>query len=123
MITKGAQSPRGMEGSALDKAPSIASSTHGDVPHAHLRDQALRGALLERADLWKAAAERARRLMSGRAQDITDATRMVDDYRLLAHDLARARRLMPNSRAREFLEAAYAQAHTTLHKPVAHLGY
>jgi uncharacterized membrane protein SpoIIM required for sporulation len=30
---------------------------------------------------------------------------------------------MPNSRAREFLEAAYAQAHTTLHKPVAHLGY
>src|SRR5882724_10582620 len=46
-----------------------------------LRDQALRGALMERADLWKAAAARARRLMSGRAKDVTDATRMVDDYR------------------------------------------
>ncbi len=35
--------------------------THGGrrPPHADLRDQALRGALLERADLWKAAAERA----------------------------------------------------------------
>jgi uncharacterized membrane protein SpoIIM required for sporulation len=90
---------------------------------ATLRDQALRGALLERSELWKAAAERARRLMTSRAKDIADATQMVDDYRLLAHDLARARRLMPNSRAREFLEAAYAQAHTTLHKPVAHVGY
>jgi uncharacterized membrane protein SpoIIM required for sporulation len=88
-----------------------------------LRDQALRDSLMERADLWKAAAERARRLMGGRAKDVGDATRMVEDYRLLAHDLARARRLMPDSRAREFLEAAYAQAHTTLHKPVAHWGY
>ena len=88
-----------------------------------LRDQALRGALLERAGLWQSAAERARRLMTGRATDVADATQMVDDYRLLAHDLARARRLMPNSRAREFLEAAYAQAHTTLHRPVAHIGY
>lgn len=91
--------------------------------HVDLRDRALRGALLERADLWEAAAERARRLMSGRAKDVADATRMVDDYRLLAHDLARARRLIPNSRAREFLEAAYAQAHTTLYKPATHIGY
>ena len=87
------------------------------------RNQALRDSLTQRADRWKAAAERARRLMGGRAKDVADATRMIEDYRLLAHDLARARRLMPDSRAREFLEAAYAQAHTTLHKPVAHWGY
>jgi hypothetical protein len=87
------------------------------------REQALRTALLERAGLWRAAAERARRLMSGRTTDAADAARMVDDYRMLAHDLARARRLMPESRAREFLEAAYAQAHATLHKPAAHPGY
>jgi uncharacterized membrane protein SpoIIM required for sporulation len=88
-----------------------------------LRDRALRAALLERSDLWKAAAERAQRLMNGRARDINDATHMVDDYRLLAHDLARARRLMPESRAREYLESAYAQVHAALHKPVAHPGY
>jgi uncharacterized membrane protein SpoIIM required for sporulation len=88
-----------------------------------LREEALRSALMERADLWRAAAERAKRLMSGRAVDVADATRMVDDYRLLAHDLARARRLMPDSRAREFLEAAYAQAHAALHKPAGHPGY
>jgi uncharacterized membrane protein SpoIIM required for sporulation len=88
-----------------------------------LREQALRAALMERAGLWKAAAEHAQRLTRGRAQDVADATRMVEDYRLLAHDLARARRLMPDSRAREFLEAAYAQAHAALHKPVAHPGY
>jgi uncharacterized membrane protein SpoIIM required for sporulation len=88
-----------------------------------LRDQALRAALMERAELWKLAAERAQRLMNGRAIDVADATRMVDDYRLLAHDLARARRLMPESRAREYLESTYAQVHAALHKPVAHPGY
>jgi uncharacterized membrane protein SpoIIM required for sporulation len=88
-----------------------------------IREQALRSTLMERADLWKAAAERARRLMNGRAESVEDATQAIDDYRLLAHDLARARRLMPESRAREFLEAAYAQAHATLHKPAAHPGY
>jgi uncharacterized membrane protein SpoIIM required for sporulation len=87
------------------------------------RDRAMRVALLQRSDSWKAAAQRARRLMSRRAEDVSDATRMVEDYRLLAHDLARARRFMPNSRAREFLEAAYAQAHATLHKTASHPGY
>jgi len=90
---------------------------------AELREHALRESLVQRAGLWKAAAERARRLLSRRTDDVTEATRVVDDYRLLAHDLARARRLMPGSRAREYLEAAYAQAHTTLYKPVAHPGY
>jgi uncharacterized membrane protein SpoIIM required for sporulation len=88
-----------------------------------LRDQALRASLIERAGLWKAAAERARRLMNGRTNDVADAAQMVDDYRMLAHDLARARRLMPDSRAREYLEAAYAQAHAVIHKPVSHPAY
>lgn len=88
-----------------------------------LRERALRTGLLQRADAWKSAADRARRLMNGRTENVADATRLVDDYRLLAHDLARARRLMPDSRARSFLEAAYAQAHGTLHKPVVHPGY
>jgi uncharacterized membrane protein SpoIIM required for sporulation len=34
---------------------------------------------------------------------------------MLAHDLARVRRLMPDSRTRDYLEAAYARAHATLH--------
>src|SRR6185369_3842412 len=110
-----ARSSHSSDAGSLTAAPPGAPSAHSALPDADLRDQALRGALLERAGLWTAAAERARRLMNGRATDIADATRMVEDYRLLAHDLARARRLMPNSRAREFLEAAYAQAHTTLH--------
>lgn len=88
-----------------------------------LRDRALRTSLLQRSDAWKAAANRARRLMHQRTEDVTDATRMIEEYRLLAHDLARARRLMPESRARNFLEAAYAQAHATLHKPASHPGY
>ncbi|HVY79792.1 MAG TPA: stage II sporulation protein M [Steroidobacteraceae bacterium] len=87
------------------------------------REQALRTALLQRADAWKAAAERARRLTTHRTGDVNDAAKLVDDYRLLAHDLARARRLMPESRARSFLESAYAQAHAALFKPASHPGY
>jgi len=88
-----------------------------------LREQALRATLLQRSALWKEAAERARRLMTGRTDDVSDAVRLVDDYRLLAHDLARARRLMPDSRVRSFLESAYAQAHATLYKQASHPGY
>ncbi|MBX5462885.1 MAG: stage II sporulation protein M [Steroidobacteraceae bacterium] len=88
-----------------------------------LREQALRATLLQRSDLWKAAADRARRLMTGRTDKVSDAVRLVDDYRLLAHDLARARRLMPDSRVRSFLENAYAQAHATLYKQASHPGY
>src|SRR5689334_2433011 len=87
------------------------------------RERALRLTLLHRADGWKAAAERARRLMTRRTDDVNDAAQLVDDYRLLAHDLARARRLMPESRARTFLESAYAEAHATLHKHASHPGY
>lgn len=48
---------------------------------------------------------------------------MADDYRLLAHDVARARLLMPETRTREYLESAYAQAHTALHRAAWHPGY
>ena len=89
----------------------------------NVRERALRTTLLQRSEMWKVAAERAKRLMSKRTEDVADVSRLVDDYRLLAHDLARARRLMPNSRARTFLEAAYAQAHATLHKEASHPGY
>ena len=65
--------------------------------------------------MWRAADERAGRLARGSTADGDDATRLSDDYRLLAHDLARARSLMPDSRTREYLEAAYARAHATLH--------
>jgi len=80
-----------------------------------LRERALAASLMKRASLWRDADARARRLARGRTDDAGDATRMADDYRLLAHDLARVRTLLPDSRAREYLEAAYARAHATLH--------
>lgn len=72
---------------------------------------------------WAAATQRARRLAESRAEDIGDAAQLADDYRLLARDLAEARRVMPGSPSHEYLEAAYAQAHATLHKPGWSLGY
>jgi uncharacterized membrane protein SpoIIM required for sporulation len=88
-----------------------------------LRDNALRASLLQRSGAWRAALERAKRLARRKSDDVADVTQLVDDYRVLAHDLARARRFMPNSRAREFLEGAYAQAHATLHRSASHPGY
>src|SRR6267143_4305706 len=86
------------------------------------REHALTVSLLQRADLWRQAQRRARRLARGRSDDAADATRLADDYRLLAHDLARVRLLMPDSRTREYLEAAYARAHATLHHGAWRLG-
>jgi uncharacterized membrane protein SpoIIM required for sporulation/uncharacterized RDD family membrane protein YckC len=84
--------------------------------------QASDGAGLERrAQAWQSAAVRARRLAGGRGTDLRDAMQLGEDYRLLAHDLARARRLIPDSSAREYLEAAYAQAHAALHHGAWHL--
>jgi uncharacterized membrane protein SpoIIM required for sporulation/uncharacterized RDD family membrane protein YckC len=84
------------------------------------RDRALAGALLRRSSLWPAAAARARRLATGRAHDTKDACGLVEDYRILARDLSIARRLIPDSRAREYLETAYAQVHATVHRPARH---
>jgi uncharacterized membrane protein SpoIIM required for sporulation len=78
----------------------------------------------EHALRWQAAAERARRLARGRALDEADANRMVEDYRLLAHDLARARarRAGAKTAAHEYLEGVYARTHATLHHGAWHVG-
>ena len=80
------------------------------------RVRALTAALLQRTGLWRDADLRARRYARGRTDDAADALRLADDYRLLAHDLARARALIPGTRTREFLEDAYGHAHATLHQ-------
>ena len=72
--------------------------------------QALTANLLGRMSLWREADARARRLNRGHIDAAADAVRLTQDYRLLAHDLARVRALMPESRVREYLEAAYARA-------------
>jgi uncharacterized membrane protein SpoIIM required for sporulation len=87
---------------------------------AAARDQALAAALLARASTRREADERAGRFARGRTDDAAEAVRVADDYRLLAHDLARARALMPSSRTREYLESAYARTHATLHHGAAH---
>jgi uncharacterized membrane protein SpoIIM required for sporulation/uncharacterized RDD family membrane protein YckC len=75
-----------------------------------------------RVTCWQPATERARRLARGRALDEADANRMIEDYRLLAHDLARERRAGAKTAAHEYLEAAYARAHATLHYSAWHPG-
>jgi len=87
------------------------------------REQALTSEFMRRADSWRQAIERIRRLSTKRTDDVEDALRVADDYRLLAHDLARARRLAPASRALEYLESAYAQTHASLRKTASHPGY
>ncbi|HVN46510.1 MAG TPA: stage II sporulation protein M [Steroidobacteraceae bacterium] len=86
------------------------------------RERALAAALLARADEWQAAERRARSFDHGRSDDAAEAARLADDYRLLAHDLARARVLMPASRTRVYLEHAYGHTHATLHHGAWHLG-
>jgi uncharacterized membrane protein SpoIIM required for sporulation/uncharacterized RDD family membrane protein YckC len=80
-------------------------------------DRALKVALLQHSARWQTAMTRAERLSRERAANLTDATQLADDYRLLAHDLTRVRRLMPDTRVRQYLEAAYARTHNTLHRP------
>ena len=82
---------------------------------ASARRQALTANLLSRVALWRAADARAQRLNLGQVDEATEAIRLAQDYRLLAHDLARVRSLLPDTRTREYLEGAYARAHLTLH--------
>jgi uncharacterized membrane protein SpoIIM required for sporulation len=89
---------------------------------AAARRQALAATLLARTPAWQEADARAARLARGRTADAADAARLADDYRLLAHDLARARALVPASRTREYLESAYARVHATLHDGAVHAG-
>jgi uncharacterized membrane protein SpoIIM required for sporulation len=86
------------------------------------REHALKVTLLRRSQLWKNAADRTRRLAGKKTDDAADAISMADDYRMLAHDVAKVRRLLPDSRAREYLETAYAQAHASLYRPAWHPG-
>jgi uncharacterized membrane protein SpoIIM required for sporulation len=86
------------------------------------RRKALTAALLARAAAWQEARERARRFAHTYTDQLADAARLADDYRLLAHDLARARELMPASRTREYLENTYAQVHVSLHQGKQHFG-
>jgi uncharacterized membrane protein SpoIIM required for sporulation/uncharacterized RDD family membrane protein YckC len=79
-------------------------------------DEALKVSLLQHSKLWETALARAERLSRERAPNLADAVQLADDYRMLAHDLTRVRRLMPNSRVREYLEGAYARAHNTLYR-------
>jgi uncharacterized membrane protein SpoIIM required for sporulation/uncharacterized RDD family membrane protein YckC len=69
------------------------------------------------------AADRIRRLSGKRTDDPADAAAMADDYRMLAHEVAKSRRLQCDSRAHEQLEATYALAHANLHRPAWHPGY
>jgi uncharacterized membrane protein SpoIIM required for sporulation len=96
--------------------PRSATVREGD----RTRECALEAALLRRSSLWRAAAARAQRLARGHAHDAQDAFDLVEDYRILARDLAIARRLIPESRAREFLETAYARVHATVHRSASH---
>jgi uncharacterized membrane protein SpoIIM required for sporulation len=100
-----------------------ATSSPPPTSNSNPRDHALEFSLLQRAERWKAATARAQRLAREPAANLADATQMADDYRLLAHDLARARRLIPDTRTREYLEAAYVRAHNTLHRTAWHPGY
>jgi uncharacterized membrane protein SpoIIM required for sporulation len=86
------------------------------------RRRALAASLLASTPLWQAADQRVRRLTRQVSDDAEDAARLADDYRLLAHDLARARTLMPDTRTREYLEGAYARAHAALYQGAWHLG-
>jgi uncharacterized membrane protein SpoIIM required for sporulation len=82
---------------------------------AAARRRALTANLLSRVPLWREADARAHRLNLGQVDEATEAMRLAQDYRLLAHDLARVRSLLPDTRTREYLEGAYARAHLTLH--------
>ena len=86
------------------------------------RARALAASLAERAPLWRAAEQRRQRLARATSDDAEDAARLADDYRLLAHDLARARTLIPDTRTREYLEGAYARAHAALYHGAWNLG-
>lgn len=80
-----------------------------------MRAAALRAELLSHAPRWRAAADRAARLERARHADAAQVLQLAADYRALAHDLARARQLLPSGRTREHLEALYARCHATLH--------
>jgi uncharacterized membrane protein SpoIIM required for sporulation len=81
------------------------------------REAAQLAELMTRAAQWQAAREQALRLGRGQAAGVDDAARALETYHAIARDLAIARRLAPQSRAREFLEDTYARLHAEIHRP------
>jgi len=82
----------------------------GERDAARLRDW------LARSAGWDAARARVARIGRG-ARDVDDAAAILEDYAAVARDLAIARRMAPQSRAREFLEDTYARLHAEIHRP------
>lgn len=77
---------------------------------------ALQKAWLSRGEAWQRARARLDSLAAARRTSLAEAARVVDDYRMLARELSVARRVAPQSRTRDFLEATYAQAHKEIHR-------
>ena len=86
------------------------------------RDAAQLAELLERAPQWQAAREQVDRLGRDRTIIVEDAARALEAYNAIARDLAIARRLAPQSRARDFLEDTYARLHAEIHRPAIDFG-
>lgn len=80
-------------------------------------DDSLRAWLSRRVESWQQIEQQQQRLTRGRRHDVPAANAVIDGYRVLARDLATARRLMPGSRVARFLEAAYLKAHALLARP------
>ena len=83
------------------RAPRASRETHSEHADTGRRQRARRQRCSSARPLWRAGRDaRAARLARGRTDDADDAARLADDYRLLAHDLARARALIrPAARA------------------------
>ena len=80
-------------------------------------------ALLARADEWRVIQARVALLDGARAVGADAALQAIADYHAVARDLAVARRLTPDSAAREYLESTYAQLHAVINRPAIHAGY
>jgi len=83
-------------------------------------DRALRSWLERRASAWQQLSNLAKRLYGSRASNVSEAVQMAEGYRAVAHDLAMARRIAPESRTRRALESLYASLHASLHRKPHH---
>lgn len=73
--------------------------------------------LRARAAEWQATADRIALLRRRRTLDITEAQHALDEYRVLARDLASARRWLPGSSITQALESLYLSAHALINRP------
>jgi uncharacterized membrane protein SpoIIM required for sporulation len=77
------------------------------------REASLKGWLERRAGAWRAVASRLGRVDAGSAS-ADDVFTLAADYRVLARDVASARRHLPNSRTTRALEDLYGRLHARL---------